>query len=94
MTKTKFILQSVGYAVGKIAGLVLALWLVSCGHRGCVGDYQVVFIQNGKTDTVRAGGFYLPTENGFQMICNGMSDERSFECRDCKLLKITNYNDR
>ena len=31
MTKTKFILRCIGYAVGKIAGLVLALWLV----QGC-----------------------------------------------------------
>lgn len=31
MTKTKFILRCAGYAVGKMAGLVLALWLV----QGC-----------------------------------------------------------
>lgn len=30
MSKNKFILRCVGYVVGKIAGLVLALWLVSC----------------------------------------------------------------
>jgi hypothetical protein len=28
MTKIKFILRCAGYAVGKVAGLVLALWLV------------------------------------------------------------------
>lgn len=32
MTKTKFIFRCAGYAVGKVAGLVLALWLVSCGQ--------------------------------------------------------------
>ena len=44
MTKTKFILQSVGYAVGKIAGLVLALWLA----QGCKATHPVQYspIQN------------------------------------------------
>lgn len=31
MTKSKFILRCAGYAIGKIAGLMLALWLV----QGC-----------------------------------------------------------
>lgn len=39
MTKTKFILQSVGYAVGKIAGLVLALWLA----QGCKATHPVQY---------------------------------------------------
>lgn len=41
MTKNKFILRCVGYAVGKIASLVLALWLAQGCKATCKKSLQV-----------------------------------------------------
>lgn len=98
MTKTKFILRCAGYAVGKIAGLVLALWLVSCGQP-LKNDYKpvysdVIYRHSGitKRDTFLGYSRFVSAQDAMFYDKNSfyVEDEKhgvTFKCFDCDLLE-------